>query len=184
MKNLIFGITILAVLTHINPVYAKAKQVSVEKAAQPVTGLINDWSRFRAGLIARTSQFDKYSEIKPSQLPTLPQDLTGKWNMIDQHDNSGYRIHAVLDLKKNHHFTYDYRIKAANSMQDWAFSGKWQEKNKILVLLVKKSSYPGEASGDVLFWRLLQIGHSRLVYVRTTAHQMQAMRRVTDKRGS
>lgn len=184
MKNLIFGITFLAVLTHINPAYAKADTVSVENSTQPVTALINNWSQFRAGIIARTSRFDKYSDIKPAQLPILSQALTGRWDMVNRSGNSGYQIHAVLDLKKNHRFAYDYQLEAAHSKQDWAFSGKWQEKNKILMLLINKSSYPGEASGDVLFWRLLRVGHSSLVYVRTGAQQMQAMTRESGVRGS
>lgn len=100
--------------------------------------------------------------------------------MTSQHDNSGYKIRAVLNMKKDHYFVYHYQLAAGGAKQDWAFSGKWQEKNKILVLLIRKSSYLGEERGGILFWRLLQIGHSHLVYVRTAAVEMQAMRRVTN----
>jgi hypothetical protein len=184
MRKVIFGITILAVLTHINPTYAKAREARVESSAQPITALISDWSQFRAGIIAKTSQYDKYSNIKPGQLPGLRQSMIGKWNMVNSADDSGYRIHAILDLKKHHRFTYDYRIKAGNASQDWAFSGRWQEKNKILMLLISKSSYPGEASGNILFWRLLQIGHDKLVYVSSSMDRMQAMTRGSGIRGS
>lgn len=184
MKNIIFGITILAVLTQINPAYANAKAVTVNNAGQAITGLIGDWSQFRAGIIAKTSRYDKYNDIKPGQLATLSQTLVGKWNMVNRHDHSGYRIHAVLDLKKNHHFTYHYQLMAGGSRQHWRFSGHWDVKNQILVLLINQSTYPGEAPHDVLFWRLLQIGNGKLVYVRSGADRMQAMMRQHDVRGS
>lgn len=184
MKNVIFGIMILAVLTHIDPASAKAREVTVTNAAQPIAGLIDDWSQFRAGIIARTSRYDKYNDIKPGQLASLPQRLVGKWNMVNRHDHSGYKIHAVLDLKKDHRFSYHYLFKAGSSLQHWAFSGQWEVKNQILMLLIKQSNYPGEASDDVLFWRLLHIGNTRLVYVRTGADQMQAMTRQDGVRGS
>jgi hypothetical protein len=184
MKNILFGITILAVLTHMDPAFAKAQEVTVTRAAQPISALIDNWGQFRAGIIAKTRQYNRYNHIKPGQLATLPQALVGKWNMVNRRDHSGYRLRAVLDLNKRHHFRYTYQVKAGGTLQHWAFSGRWDVKNQILMLLIDKSNYPGEASHDVLFWRLLQIGHSKLVYVRSGADQLQAMTRQDGTRGS
>lgn len=184
MKIIIFGITILAVLTYINPAYAKAREVTVKSAEQPIAGLINDWHQFRASLIARTSQFNKYNDIKASQLATLPQALVGKWNMRKHHDNSGYKLSAVLDLRKNHKFSYFYQVRTGSSQQQFSFSGNWEVKNQILILLINQSNYPGEARHDVLFWRILHIGNANLVYVRSSADQLQAMIRQHGTRGS
>lgn len=183
MKNVLFGITILAALLYLNPAFAKARDVTV-MSPPPVTALINDWSQFRAGILAKTSKYNKYDAIRPSQLPSLASSLIGKWKMENRHDDSGYRLHAVLELAPDRHFIYTYQVKTGSSLQHWRYSGRWQLKNQILVLLIDNSNYPGEAKGDVLFWRLLQIGHSKLVYVRSGADELQAMTRSERSRGS
>lgn len=95
--------------------------------------------------------------------------------MINRHDDSGYRIHVVLDVESSHHFSYMYQIKAEGSSQHWAYSWRWALKNQTLMLLLDKSNYPGENKDDVLVRHLLQIGHSKLVYVRSGADELQVM---------
>lgn len=177
MKQIIVGITLLAVLTQFSPAHANVSTQSSGQRHLPVTGLIGDWAQFQAGILAKTSQYDRYNSIRPDQVAQLPQTLIGKWTLHDAHDGSGYRIHAVLALKPDHRFVYHYRIRSGAEQDAWHYSGQWQVKNRILVLLIKRSDYPGEAVDDVLFWRLLRVGQHSLVYVRSGVNRMQAMTR-------
>jgi len=181
MKNLLFGITTLAVLLHFNPAFAKASEVVVAPDAHPISDLIDDWGQFRAGILAKTKQYDKYNDIKDSQAAMLPRTLIGTWSTENHDDKSGNQLHTELNLKGNHTFTYKYHITAGTQQQKWAFSGRWEEKNNILMLLIDKTSYPGEAQNAVLFWRLLHIGKSKLVYVKTESDRMMAMTRAARK---
>lgn len=177
MKNYIFAIITLFTLMYLNPALAEISQATLATGSHPISGLIGDWYQFRANLLAKTKQYDKYSDIKDNQVSALPGRLVGSWRMQSNPKKPGYQLHAKLNLKANNTFTYQYQMVAGPTLQEWDFSGQWDEKNKILMLLIDKSTYPGEEKHDILFWRLLHIGKSRLVYVKTGADKMFAMKR-------
>ena len=181
MKNFLFSITTLAVLLHFNPAFAKASEEVVAPDAHPISDLIYDWNQFRAGILAKTKQYDKYNDIKDSQAAMRSQTLVGTWGTENHDDKSGDQLYTELDLKGNHRFSYKYHIMAGTQQQEWAFSGRWEAKNNILILLIDKTAYPGEEQNAVLFWRLLHIGKSRLVYVKTESNEMMAMTREASK---
>lgn len=184
MKKHIFAVTIFAVLMHQAPAIAKASEAAMTTNAHPISGLIGDWSTFRAGILDKTKQYDKYSDITNPQLASLPTTLIGHWQTQSRPDKPGNPLQTELSLKPNQTFTYQFVALTGNTRQQWQFSGRWEVKNGILMLLIDHSTYPGEEKHDILFWRLLHVGHSKLVYVRSGADEMMAMTRGRGRIGS
>jgi hypothetical protein len=184
MKNSLLSIITLVLLLHLNPAFASVSKAAMAADTHPISGLIGDWSYFRAGLLSKTKRYDKYSDIKPSQLSALPKILVGIWHMQSNPSKPGYQLRAVLDLKANNKFSYKYVVLTGRTQQEWDFSGHWEENNQILMLLIDHSTYPGEERNDILFWRLLHLGNSKLVYVKTGSDEMIAMTRAATGLGS
>jgi hypothetical protein len=184
MNKLIFAITTLAVLMHLNPAFAKASEPSLDIDAHPISGLIGDWDQFRTSILDKTKRYDKYNDIAASQFATLPNRLVGQWRAVSSPSKPGNQLQTELTLNANHKFKYQYAALTGNLRQEWDFSGRWEVKNQILMLLIDQSSYPGEQRHDILFWRVLHIGDSKLVYVRSGADEMVALRKGTLKSGS
>lgn len=184
MNKLIFAIASLAVLMHLVPACAKASEPSVVDAAHSISDLIGDWNYFRHGILQKTKQFDKYSDIRDSQLATLPHTLVGSWSTESHPNISGYQMQSGLSLHADNTFNYDYVVLSGNIRQVWGFSGHWEVKNRILMLLIEHSTYPGEQKHDVLFWRLLHVGDGELVYVRSGTKQLVSMTKEVEKFGS
>jgi hypothetical protein len=184
MNRLIAAITTLVVLMYMSPVFAKANEPAVETDAHPISSLIGDWTQFRAGILDKTRQFNKYSDLKASELPLLPHSLIGRWQTETNPSTPGNRLHTKLTLNANHTFRYDLVALTGPLRQQWHFSGKWEVKNQILMLLIDHSTYPGEQVHDILFWRLLHVGGAKLVYVRSGADEMVAMTKKVSRVGS
>jgi len=178
MKNFIFGFSILAIIMHFTPAAARAGEPALADNAHPISGLIADWQRFRAGILAKTRKFDPDDVIRADHLSSLPESLIGNWK-LDKHQTSGYVLHTVLQLKRDHRFHYHYQVKAGSVEDKWGFSGRWEVRNQILMLLIDKSNYPGKAAHQVLFWRLLKLDKSKLVYVRAGSGTLSSMTRVS-----
>jgi len=176
MKNIIFGITILAFLLPFAAARTRAGEPpSADK--HPISGLIADWHRFRNELLSKTQKFDRDDVLRNLQLSRLPERLVGSWR-ISERQPDGYALQTVLQLQPDHHFSYRYRIKAGTRQDQWHFSGRWELRNQILMLLIDNSNYPGKPVHQVLFWRLLRLGDSRLVYVSTGSEKLSAMTRL------
>jgi len=177
MRNLIFVVTALVVMLQLRPVFAKAAEPAVFAAAHPVSDLIGDWPHFRTAIMTKTKRYDKYSDIKANAVRLLPDRLLGTWRMASKPNKPGYQQHAQLNLKPHQRFTYKYVLTAGKSQQEWDLGGQWEVKNRILMLLVDSSSYPGVAKNEILFWRLLHVDHARLLFVRSGADEMVSMTR-------
>jgi hypothetical protein len=178
MKNLLFGITILAFLLHFAPASAKAGESLAVDNQHPISGLIADWHQFRAQLLSKTHQFDRVDLIHDGDLSRLPERLIGGWEG-NQQEPGGYQLQTVLRLQRDHRFSYDYRISSGARQERWTFSGRWELRNQILMLLIDRSNYPGKQVHQVLFWRLLRLADSKLVYVRTGSKKLSALTRLT-----
>lgn len=177
MKRHIFAVTIFAVLMHQAPAFAKASEPAITTHSHPISSLIGNWPDFRASILDKTKQYDKYSDITNRQLAALPATLLGHWQMQSRPGTPGNRLQTKLTLKPNNLFTYQFVAVAGNTRQLWQFSGRWELKNRILMLLIDHSTYPGEQKHDVLFWRLLHVGQHKLVYVRSGAGDMMTLTR-------
>ncbi len=184
MIRQIFAITIIAVLMHQAPVFAKASEPAMVNNSHPISGLIGDWHSFRANILAKTKQYDKYSDITKQQLIELPTSLVGRWQTQSRPDKAGNPLQTGLVLRPDKTFTYQFVALAGKSRQQWQFSGRWEAKNGILMLLIEQSTYPGEQVHDVLFWRILHVSQHKLVYVRSGAGDMMAMTRSIGHAGS
>jgi hypothetical protein len=184
MKKQIFVTIVFAVLMYQPPAFAKASEPVMAPDAHPISGLIGDWPEFRAGILDKTKQYDKYSDITQRQTSALPTTLVGYWQMVSRPNKPGDQFQTVLTLKANNTFRYEYTALADHSRQQWQFSGQWEVKNRILMLLIDHSTYPGEQPHDILFWRILHVSHAKLVYVRSGANELMAMTRRTSQRGS
>jgi len=176
MKNIIFGITILAFMLHFVPASAKAEELPSANN-HPISGLIADWHQFRDKLLSKTQKFDRDDVLHNAQLTRLPERLIGRWR-ISERQPGGYDLQTVLQLQPDHHFSYRYRVMAGTRQDQWHFSGRWELRNQILMLLIDNSNYPGKPVHQVLFWRLLRLGDSRLVYVRTGSEKLSTMTRM------
>lgn len=178
MKNVMFGITLLALMLHFPMAGAKASEPAPVNDSHPISGLIGDWHQFRAGILDKTRQYNQDATINSNTQSRLPEKLIGKWqNQIRQPD--GYSLKTILNLNKDHRFNYQYLIRTGTDQENWTFSGRWELRNQILMLQIDKSSYPGRAPHQILFWRLLKLGHSRLVYVRSGSDKMSSLMRLT-----
>jgi hypothetical protein len=177
MNTLILAITTLVVLVHLTPAYAEASEPVLAAGAYPISGLIGDWPKFRSAILAKTKRYDRYSDIMTGAVRSLPKSLQGTWRMASNRNKPGYRQHALLRLGPNQKFSYKYVVTAGKSQQEWDLSGQWEEKNRILMLLVDHSSYPGVEKNQILFWRLLHVDQAKLLFVRSGADEMVAMTR-------
>jgi len=184
MNKQIFAVTIIAVLMHQAPALAMASEPATVNNSHPISSLIGDWGDFHTNILAKTKQYDKYSDITKQQLTALPTTLVGHWQSQSRSGKPGNRLQTELTLKPNKTFTYRFVALAGKSRQQWQFSGKWEEKSGILMLLIEQSTYPGEQKDDVLFWRLLHVDQHKLVYIRSGAGEMMAMTRGVGRVGS
>jgi hypothetical protein len=184
MNKIILAMTSLAFLMHLGPALAKPGEYALANDKHPISSLIGDWPKLRAGILDQTKQYDKYSDIKDSQISALPRILIGRWQTQTHTTKAGNQLHNTLDLEANHEFSYHFVALTGTTRQAWDFSGTWEVKNRILMLLIQHSSYPGEQKHDILFWRLLHADHAKLVYVRTDSRELVAMIREEKKTGS
>ena len=184
MNKLILTVVSLAALLHLAPVYARSSEPRLTSEAHPISSLIGDWHQFSSGIMQKTRKYDKDSDILDSQLTGLPRALIGTWRTQSQPAKPGNLLQTELTLKANHKFNYRYVVLTGAMQQAWTFAGTWEVKNRILMLLIQHTSYPGEQKDDILFWRLLHVGASRLVYVRTGADEKVALTRGAGKLGS
>jgi hypothetical protein len=184
MKNSLISIITLAMLMHLHPAFASVSAAAPSSDAHPISSLIGDWSDLQKNILSKTKSYNKYSDIKLSQVAALPQALVGTWRKQSNPAKPGYQLETRLNLAADNKFTYQLVIMSGDSRQEWDYSGDWEVKDKILMLLIDHSTYPGEDKHDVLFWRLLHLGKSKLVYVKSGANELFAMNRVTEKPGS
>lgn len=175
MKNLIFGIIILAFLLPFPLASVRAGAPAVDNY-RPISGLIGDWQQFRASLLSKTQKYNQDDVINNKRLSRLSDRLIGSWQMQEQQAD-GYRLRTVLQLQRNHRFSYHHRIMSAADQDTWKFSGRWELRNHILMLLIDKSNYPGRTPHQILFWRLLRLDNSKLVYVRTGSDKLSTLTR-------
>lgn len=178
MKNSIFGITLLALMLHFPLASAKASEPAPPDNSHPISGLIGDWHQFRAGILKKTEKYNQDAVINYNLQSRLPEKLIGKWQ-IQIRQPYGYSLKTILNLNKDHRFKYQYFIKTDSEQERWMFSGRWEVRNQILMLQIDKSNYPGRTTNQILFWRLLKLGNSRLVYVRTGSDKMSTLTRLT-----
>lgn len=177
MKHSLFSIITIAMLMHLNPAFATLSKAASVSDAHPISSLIGDWSDFRANILTKTKRYDKYSDINETQVAALPKTLVGTWQMQSNPAKPGYQLHTELKLAPDNQFAYKYVVMAGDTRQEWDFSGHWEVKDQILMLLIDRSTYPGEDKNEVLFWRLLHLGKSKLVLVKTGANEMLALTR-------
>lgn len=174
-----FVITILAMLLYEIPVYAMANKPVIANEAHPITSLIGNWHAFRSNILSRTQLFNHYSDVSQKQWASLPVSLVGHWKTQSADSQAANQLQFDLNLGADRKFTYKLVEATGAKRQQWQFSGDWEVKNNILMLRINHSNYPGENKQDILAWRLLHVGHQRLLFVRTAAGQMVAMSRNT-----
>jgi hypothetical protein len=178
MKSALFLIVSLAMLITQVPAFATVRQTAAVHELHPISSLIGDWEYFRSHILAKTRRYDAYSDINPRQLTGLDKTLVGRWHRQSNPMKPGYRLRTQLELTADHQYRYQYVVMSGDARQEWHFSGRWEVKDQILMLLIQHSTYPGENEHAVLFWRVLHLGQTRLVLVKTGANEMLAMTRV------
>ena len=183
MKRSFYSIVTLVVLMHLTPVFALASKAATPIDAHSISNLIGDWSEFRTNILSKTKHYDKYSDINDSQIATLAKTLVGTWRMQSNPAKPGYQLHTELDLTADNKFAYKYVVMTGDTRQEWDYSGHWEVKDQILMLLIDHSTYPGEDKHEILFWRLLHLDNSKLVFVKTGANELVAMNRALPGHG-
>jgi len=179
MNKIRFAITTLAILSVLTPAFAMANKPIVANETHPITGLIGDWHAFQSNVLNRTQQFNHYSDMSQKQWAALPATLVGHWQTQSSNSQPGNQLQTDLNLGPDRTFTYKLVETMGTTRHQWQFSGEWEVKNDILLLLINRSNYPGEQKQDVLAWRLLHVGNHSLLFARSAAGQMVAMSRAS-----